>query len=147
MKLSQKLGLAAFLCLSVSMIAMAIVRVSGLYFRGKFDSPWIVMWQQIEACVAVTMLSLTSFRVIFVGPNPGPDKAHHWIPSTRRILAKQKKGTSADQCLDDSPIPSATLTGVSSFFDRSRAAKSSDESTISDTWPLSDRQEESAGHV
>ncbi|KAL8628983.1 hypothetical protein Q9189_005324 [Teloschistes chrysophthalmus] len=111
------------------------------------DNPWGFMWQQMEACVAVSMLSLTSFRVFFVGPNSSPGKANHWIPSTRRVLARRKKTTCADQYLDDKPIPSAPLTGLSGFFDGLKPSKSTDESTISDAWPLSDRQQDPSGHV
>lgn len=43
LKPNQKFGLAAFLCLSICMIIMAIVRVSGLHYRGKFDNTWIFL--------------------------------------------------------------------------------------------------------
>lgn len=112
----QKLGLAGFLCLSVCMIIMAIARVAGIHYRGKFDSTWLFMWQHIEACVAVTMLSLTAFRSVFVAsrPNVNNNKASPWIPSTRRLLGKYKKSKDGEhQRLDDLSIPSATITGLS----------------------------------
>ncbi|KAL8698456.1 MAG: hypothetical protein Q9224_001842 [Gallowayella concinna] len=114
----QKLGLAGFLCLSVCMIVMAIARVSGIHYRGKFDNTWIFMWQQIEACVAVTMLSLTAFRSIFVASRPivNNNKASPWIPSTRRLFRNYKKSKEGEhQRLDNLSIPSATITGLSCF--------------------------------
>ena len=80
-KPSQKLGLGVFLCLSIGMILMAITRLSGVHsYRGSFDEIWILLWQQIEACIAVTMLSLTAFRSVFVEAKPGSDKAIPSVP-------------------------------------------------------------------
>lgn len=112
----QKLGLAGSLCLSVCMIIMAIARVSGIHYRDKFDNAWIVMWQQIEACVAVAMLSVTAFRSVFVAsrPNVKNHKASPWVPSTRRLIGKSKKHNHGDhRRLDDLSVPSATITGLS----------------------------------
>ena len=138
-KASQKLGLAAFLCLSICMIIMAIIRVSGIRYRGEFDNTWIFMWQQVEACTAVAMLSLTAFRNIFIAPKPGVNnnKVSPWVPSTRRLLGKHKKSEHSDhQRLDSFSIPSATLTGLSRVFRGTGADRSVDESSVSDSWPL-----------
>ncbi|KAL9594312.1 MAG: hypothetical protein Q9219_007106 [cf. Caloplaca sp. 3 TL-2023] len=112
----QKLGLAGFLCLNICMIIMAIVRVSGIRYRGVLDLTWTFMWQHIEACVAIAMLSLTAFRSVFVAskPNANNNRASPWAPSTRRMIAKYKiSGDGELQRLDDVPIPSATITGLS----------------------------------
>ena len=138
-KSRQKFGLAAFLCLNICMIIIAIVRVSGLRYRGKFDNSWVHMWQQLEACIAVTMLSLTAFRSVFVAAKPSLNnkRASPWVPSTGRLLGRHKKsGTANEQCLDDLTIPSATLTGLSRVFTRTKATQSMDESVTSDSWPL-----------
>jgi len=140
-KLSQKCGLAAFLCLNICMIIMAIVRVSGLHYHGAFDNAWIFMWQQVEACVAVTMLSLTSFRSLFVAPSRSADKARPWVPSTRRLLGKRKAAGASDRRLQDLTIPSATLTGLSGFVQRTGATTSTRESFASETWPLSTKSQ------
>ncbi|KAL8990577.1 MAG: hypothetical protein Q9169_008088 [Polycauliona sp. 2 TL-2023] len=82
----------------------------------QIDNTWIFMWQQIEACVAVTMLSLTAFRSVFIQAKPSVNrnKAMPWIPSTRRLLGKHKRPkTGEHQRLDDISIPSATSTGLS----------------------------------
>ena len=143
-KFGQKFGLAGFLCLNICMIIIAIVRVSGLHYRGKFDITWISMWQVVEACIAVTMLSLTAFRSVFVAAKPSLNnkKASPWVPSTGRLLGRHKKsGTANEQCLDDLTISSATLTGLSRVFNRTKATQSIDESTTSDSWPLAPRNE------
>ena len=143
-KFGQKLGLATFLCLSICMIIIAIVRVSGIHYRGRFDNTWIFMWQQVEACIAVTMLSLTAFRSVFVAAKPSLNnkRASPWMPSTGRLLGRHKKsGTANEQCLDDLTIPSATLTGLSRVFTRTKATQSMDESVTSDSWPLAPKTE------
>ncbi|MCJ1471802.1 hypothetical protein MMC13_000443 [Lambiella insularis] len=62
----QKLFLGIFLSLNIFMAIVACVRVSGLEINATFDEIWLFVWQQIEACVAVAMLSGTAFRSIFV---------------------------------------------------------------------------------
>ena len=128
-KSGQKFGLAAFLSLNICMIIIAIVRVSGFHYHGKFDDSWTVMWQQLEACTAVTMLSLTAFRSVFVVAKPSLNnkRASPWVPSTGRLLGRHKKsGTANEQCLEDLTIPSATLTGLSRVFTRTKATQSID---------------------
>ena len=120
------------------MIIMAITRLSGLQYRGKYDSTWVFLWQQIEACTAVTILSLTAFRSFFVGSRPDPNKARSWVPSTRRLLRRPKQSTSTGPGLDELVIPSATLTGFSWVPRRTGAGHHSDEDFTSDFLPLSD---------
>ena len=138
-KSSQKLGLAVFLCLSICMIIVAIVRVSGVHYRGKFDNIGIFLWQQVEACIAVTMLSLTAFRSIFFTAKPGFDnkKASPWVPSTGRLRRIYKRsGTDCQQHLNDVVIPSATLTGLSRVLNQTKTTQSANESFTADDWPL-----------
>ncbi|KAL8699566.1 MAG: hypothetical protein Q9201_005933 [Fulgogasparrea decipioides] len=73
-KTRQKLGIGAFLCLSVVMVIVAIVKASGIRTSvDSFDLVWEIFWQQIEACVAVLMVSFTAFRSIFIS---GKSKAN-----------------------------------------------------------------------
>ena len=62
MRLTQKLGIGVFLCLSICMIMIAAVRLSRIE---NTVSIWQYMWLQIEACVAVIMVALTAFRSVF----------------------------------------------------------------------------------
>ena len=111
------------------MIVIAIIRIAGLHYKGTFDNTWIFLWQQVEACVAVTMLSLTAFRSVFVSgtsnPMP-PNKARPWVPSTR-FFRRYKKSTFDDQRLDDLTIPSATITGLSGIMIRTKVMQSMDD--------------------
>lgn len=65
MKTAQKLGIGAFLCLSFCMIIIACIRFSGLRIRGSSVDVWQFFWLEVEACVAVCMISLTAFRSVF----------------------------------------------------------------------------------
>lgn len=135
MKPSQKIGVGAFLCLSISMILMAIIRAAGMHFHGKFDNTWIFIWQQLEACVAVMMLSLTAFRSVFVAakPNPNDKRAKAWVPSTRRLLGRHKKpGFDDSNPLDNLAIPNPTLTGFTRILDSSHARSSAEDTVTSD---------------
>ena len=141
-KRRQKLGLAAFLCLSICMIIIAIIRVSGLYYKDTFDSTWIFMWQEVEACVAVTMLSLTAFRSIFVSGKvsvPNNNHVHPWVPSTTRLRWGRKRAASSNgQALNGLVIPSATLTGLTGFIgNRTNGAQSMNmtDTLTSSSWP------------
>ena len=64
-KTTQKLGIGAFLCLSFVMIIVACTRFSGLRFKDSSIDIWQYFWLEVEACVAVCMISLTAFRSIF----------------------------------------------------------------------------------
>lgn len=71
MKPRQQLGLGIFLCLSVIMTVIAIIRMSGYRFHGigisgSIDSTWAFFWLYLEACVAVIMASITAFRSLFI---------------------------------------------------------------------------------
>ncbi|KAL8662683.1 MAG: hypothetical protein Q9202_004467 [Teloschistes flavicans] len=70
-RLRQKLGIGALLCLSVVMSIIAIVKASGIRTPSdSFDILWELFWQQIEACVAVLMVSITAFRSLFTSNKP-----------------------------------------------------------------------------
>ena len=134
MKTKQKLGLGAFLCLSVFMIMAAMVRVSNLRLvvmvsgvkRNAHDVTWKVFWKQFETCIAVLMVSLTGFRSIFVADASMNRKEQNVRPR----LCNRKNTTSSDPpSLDDHsydkresgllpPTPSATVTDLRTFICR-----------------------------
>lgn len=123
-KTRQKIGIAAFLCLSICMIVIAVIRVSGVHYESKFDITWIGLWQQVQSCVAVVMLSLTAIRSIYVSntSNRGRPNKGQWVPSTRRFFGRNKKSTFNHELVNDIAIPSATITGMSQFMGRMKAS-------------------------
>lgn len=115
-KMRQKLGLAAFLCLSIFMIFIAIIRISGFIYHNAFDEGWVYLWQQIEACVSVSTISLTAFRSMFVVNASRRDREiSPWQKSPAsswRRRYKKSATSSQGRELDDVSIPGATLTGM-----------------------------------
>jgi len=129
MQTQQKLGLAAFLCLQVLMILIAIIRISGFVYRHAFDEGWVYLWQQIESCVSVSTISLTAFRIMFVaGTSRGAQSPRHqqwsvasaWRRGMGLLGAKKGSGfmtsTEGTGDLDDVAIPGARMTGMRSFI-------------------------------
>lgn len=126
---STKFGLAIFLCLSIFMAAVAIVRISGFYYKGLEDDIWEFFWQQTEGAVAVMMASITAFRTLFV-KQKGDDRAEmpEEVPNShrfRRFLARfkalaqeqpEEKPTSKSSTLKLPKVPSPVLTGLRTFI-------------------------------
>ncbi len=125
LKPTQKLGLGVFLCLSIVMVVVAIVRMSGyrihgVGINGSLDTTWSFFWVYIEACVATIMASITAFRSLFVQGSAGvPDeekntKTFHF---PRELLQRKicRSGWEVDR--EQSPkVASATHTGVETFI-------------------------------
>lgn len=124
MGLSRKVGLGAFLCLSVAMALIALVRIGGYRIQGKTDTTWQVFWQYIEACIAVIMGSATAFRTLFVGENSRktPEKKPSY--SVRLRFLRKNNPTSEKSDWEDGngghlpTVPSATLSGLRNFIHR-----------------------------
>lgn len=66
MKLPQKLGLAALLCLSIFMVLVSAIRMTGYtHHYGLIDLTWSWFWMHIESCVAIVMASISAFSPFF----------------------------------------------------------------------------------
>lgn len=121
MGLSRKLGLGAFLCLSVTMALIALVRFGGYRIQGTFDPVWQVFWQYVEACVAIIMGSATAFRTLFAGENSRKEprkKSSYFIRQRLKgkfPLKEDWKDTSRRHL---PTVPSPTLLGLRSFIHR-----------------------------
>ena len=81
MRLYQKIRIAAFLCLSLAMVIISIVRISGGFFinlQGKreISLAWANMLLHIEAGVAVLMGSISAFRAVFAGQGSPEESSH-----------------------------------------------------------------------
>lgn len=111
----QKVGLGVFLTLHVWMIIIACVRVAKLYSHGFIDVTWLFFWQQMEASVAVVMISLTAFRSIFASHGLRERNARPWYASAVRKL-RGRRMLGSDEQLRLPSVPSATLTGLRTFI-------------------------------
>ena len=120
--LRQKIGIGSFLCLSLIMIIIAVIRISRVH-ASDFDI-WFLFLQQLEGCIAVLMLSLTALRTLYVSAKKTQEQQKNKTSySARKHLWPSSKK------LQDEPyiqldMPSATLTGI-------RAVISSNQS---DSW-------------
>ena len=148
----QKFVLGVFLSLNLFMAIVASVSVSGLRFRGTFDEVWLWFWQQIEACIAVTMISITAFRSVFVAsesPRARRERAKKpWYSNTVAAIRRSKNQRGSDEeAIQGLPsIPSATLTGMRTFIQGGRHVQTSHELTEGlDEWPLCHGRQESKG--
>lgn len=145
MQTQQKLGLAAFLCLQVLMIIIAVIRISGFIYRHAFDEGWVYLWQQIESCVSVSTISLTAFRIMFVASTSRREHSP-WQWSSRsawkkRFFLKKNNGESTStRELDDLTIPGGTLTGMRTMIGGPRTQCDTTMFSILDEdveeWPL-----------
>ncbi|KAH7418055.1 hypothetical protein BKA64DRAFT_716848 [Cadophora sp. MPI-SDFR-AT-0126] len=65
-RLSQKIAISSSLCLTIVIIAVTIIRASGIRHGNSIDSVWETYWQVISAEVGLIMTSATAFRTFFV---------------------------------------------------------------------------------
>ena len=111
--LRRKLALGAILCLSIFTVIVCIIRAVGSDISsGQVDLPWLNLWLQIEAGIAVIIVSVTAYRSLFVGRNSydqgdGPNRgtpSHQWTCSRSKLeLSRLPK------------IPLRVFTGVRRF--------------------------------
>ncbi|KAI9829711.1 MAG: hypothetical protein M1826_005454 [Phylliscum demangeonii] len=137
-KTRQKFGIGLFLCLSVFMMMTAVVRISAVQKHvvvlgmplTAVNFTWRFFWQQMEACVAVLMVSLTALRSIFVLDHSRSGAHVRAHPTRRKMLradvcrqrfwpSRKDYASSESSNGDDGSlpaIPSATITGLRTFI-------------------------------
>lgn len=101
------------------MAVVALTRLSGVTTQGSVDSTWNMIWQHVEACIAVTMVSLTAFRSVFISTDSAasPRQAKPWHPLRIGRIGGQQRDNVLDANAGRLPsIPSATLTGMRTFI-------------------------------
>lgn len=113
MKVSQKLLLGLFTCLSFCMVIIVVVRASGLILGSRknsirtLDLVWVQFWEAFEGSVSVIMISVTTIRMLLRTDGDGRKKHKNWYPSVcperRRIISKDPYHVSDD----DYQLPSA----------------------------------------
>ena len=116
------------------MFAICLMRTSSLTIYGNtgttVDVQWLIFWQTIEASVAVTVVSLTTFRSLYgiktlqqEHKNKKPNGT--WLSYYRKKRFNRKKQRMVDELgnsisdEDSSQLPSipgATLTGMRTFI-------------------------------
>ena len=144
LRLQQKIGLGMTLCLSLVMVVIAFVRIAGMHLGGDaMDIVWLAFWMQNECNIAVWMVSMTTFRSLFVTGEGEPGRLA-WVGRMRmgfrRKLSKLFRGkfTSGEEETNYGPygetpsdrsnrpmiqshepaIPAATITGMRTAIGR-----------------------------
>jgi hypothetical protein len=107
----QKYIIGITLCLSIFTIITCLVQIGGLTITAtgetvggssgqSFDTVWQIFWQQIEACVAVTMISITSSPSVFTahvqGGTPRRRIFKYWYGSRGGRSSDQEKCASSE---------------------------------------------------
>lgn len=99
------------------MIIIAIVRVSSLRALSKnIDVQWLVFWQQLEASVAVIMVSITAFRSLLgIKASKEREKKARFQYWYQERVHNQNRGyeeLGPDYC---SSTPGTTLTDIRTY--------------------------------
>ena len=122
--LRQRIGIGSFLCLSLIMIIIAVIRISRVH-ASDFQI-WALFWQHLEACIAVLMLSLTAVRTLYVPAKKTQEQQRNKMGNSLRKHLWPSSKKLQDEPYIQLDMPGATFTGM-------RAVLSSNVST---SWPL-----------
>lgn len=82
----EKMSIGVVLCMSVFMIAIAMIRGISARVNGTSDEIWTAFWVQTQGSVSITMTSFTAFRTLFVS-NRGPYR----VQRERRAKSPRRK--------------------------------------------------------
>ncbi len=135
--LRQKFALWGILCLSIFTMITAVVRVAGGNIsHGQVDSAWAIFWLQVEAAVAVIVVSMTAFRELFIAHKA----SKHRSPNQQNGLSSRsiwsKRVRSHDKSLT---VPSPLFTGVRTYIGQSSHNGSLSQEHINMDLPLQGR--------
>ena len=107
----RKLALGGILCLSVCTMIISIIKVAGgNTSHGGIDAAWVLFWYDIEAAIAIIVVSSTTFRALFVAHramkyrSPAEKGSTPWNSWSRK--AKSSKSMQLPE------VPSPVLGGV-----------------------------------
>ena len=126
-KRSQKILLGIFLCLSTTMMVIAIARISTLRIRPRnIDVHWALFWQEIEATIAVIMVSITAVRSLLgLKALKSREQKARWYSDRRNFLIRKANKRSESELNDHQlpSVPGATLTGMRTSIRANSGAK------------------------
>ena len=121
----RKFALGTTLCLSVFTIVASIIKVSGgKTVNNQIDSSWVVFWLQMEAAVAVMVVSVTTFRALFVAERSQKQDSPRY---TTKIRAKKWYGSEhSEETKASSTFPTTAtpnLDGKPRHYDEERSLR------------------------
>jgi hypothetical protein len=138
---TQRVALAFSLCLTIFLIVITIVRVSGLVSKDTVDNVWEIYWTLLSAEVGIILAAGISFRALFVSRsnskklNLSPqDQARQFFK--RSYLSRKRRKDTFDTISETEAglpgIPRAYMTGVRTFIDDQGRSFDRHESKSSD---------------
>lgn len=128
MKFTQKLGLAALLCLSIFMVLISAIRMTGYaHHHGLIDPTWTWFWMYIESCVAIIIASISAFSPLFFINRDRVKKADEKEKSKLPLPLDQERVLHNNKSFDRAgwrnmgreglpAVPLATLTRIHRFL-------------------------------
>lgn len=152
---SRKVGLSILLGLSLVMATVAVIRLSGFRVTNVskdkvYDLTWQIYWQYMEGCIGCIMVSIATFRALFVTSKSNAAKKKNKGPSHsfRQHLGNRLKRSGVKDPWevvsgDDEKlpaIPSATLLGMRTYIRRNN--RSAGQTTELLTHPHEDDHDE-----
>lgn len=120
--LRRKLLLGFILSLSIFTMIVSIVRIAGADLaNGLVDSIWVNFWLQIEATVAVMIVSITAYRSLFVADktsNGRSPKQYTSIETIKKRIQWKRRDKGKAVQLPTLQVPDPAMTGMRSVIRR-----------------------------
>jgi uncharacterized membrane protein YozB (DUF420 family) len=128
---TQRVALAFSLCLTIFLIVITVVRVSGLVNKDIVDNVWEIYWTLLSAEVGIILAAAISFRALFVArsnskkSNLSPqEQARQFFKRSYLSRKRRKNGPYTDtfDTMSDTEsglpsVPRAYMTGMRTFID------------------------------
>lgn len=137
---AQKIALTFTLCLTIILIAITLVRASGLRSQGSLDITWEAYWQFLSTEVGLIIASAAAFRTLFVAQaakqHPSGNRGQ-WYSYSKKLFQQSlrpwtwrvtkstghsskdsnRHGSDRDDEFKNLPdIPHGTMTGIRTFI-------------------------------
>ncbi|KAF7951338.1 hypothetical protein EAE96_006654 [Botrytis aclada] len=153
---TQKIALGFSLCLTIGMIILTVIRVSGLHAESSFDSAWEVYWLIVAGEVGLILTTGTAFRALFVSRNQkkfiaADHNSQKWrtrrTSETSGAIEPASASYEMHGVMALPGIERGTITGIRTFINgRSSALRASQviKSPMEEEeegWPLSEQQQ------
>ena len=141
--LKRKLALGGILTLGIFMIICSIVRISAANIKnGQVDTTWVLLWLEIEGCVAVIVVSISAFRTLFTSHRSSTDqmeRRHLNEKPTRRMQYEDTRTMPSypPRTLQYSTMPSRYITTQTvSNQNHPRGEGAESDSSVNETLPI-----------
>lgn len=102
----RKLALGGILSLSICTIIISIIRLAGGDANNsELDQSWVIFWYDIEAAIAIIIVSVSAFRALFVAHQAMKYRSPAEKGSTSWNFWSKKSKSSKDKEQPETPPP------------------------------------------